>query len=258
MTSDPKAPGADAVYLDLEELYNDALKHESYYARIKVLTEKGKEMATVELPYLKEYMQIVNIKGRTIQPDGTIIPLSGKPDDLLSEKVGDEQIKRKVFTMPSVEVGSILEYRYTISYCGQEGGCFIDPPTWEIQKPHFVHKARFEFTPIPSLSPSHATESFTGFYSVVNRYGRIAVGIVYSKNLPPGAAVKAGATAYMLDLTDIPALPEEEWMPPLESLRYKVDFNYSYIHDSKQFWPDEGKLWSNGCGQVCRAIEGNS
>ena len=53
MTADPKAPGADAVYLNIEEIANDPMHYQSYYARIKVLTEKGKELATVEVPYLK-------------------------------------------------------------------------------------------------------------------------------------------------------------------------------------------------------------
>ena len=42
MTSDPKAPGAAAVYLDIEEIANDPLHYRSTYCRIKVLTEKGK------------------------------------------------------------------------------------------------------------------------------------------------------------------------------------------------------------------------
>ncbi len=135
MTSDPKAPGADAVYLDLEETDNNPLAIESHYARIKVLTEKGKEMATVELPYLNRYAKVTGIKGRTIHADGTVVPLNVKPEDLTIAKAGDEQFNRKVFTLPSVEVGSILEYRYDISNCDQKtGGCYLEPPTWEVQK----------------------------------------------------------------------------------------------------------------------------
>ena len=40
MTADPKAPGTDAVYLDIEEIANDPMHYQSYSARIKVLTEK--------------------------------------------------------------------------------------------------------------------------------------------------------------------------------------------------------------------------
>ena len=51
MTSDPQAPGAAAVYLNIQEVTDDPLHYRSYYARIKVLQEKGKELATVEIPY---------------------------------------------------------------------------------------------------------------------------------------------------------------------------------------------------------------
>ena len=102
MTSDPKAPGADAVYLDIEEIANDPMHYQSTYARIKVLTEKGKELATVELPYLKGSFKVADIKGRTIHPDGTVIPLTVKPEDLMVAKTGETQIGKKVFSLPSV------------------------------------------------------------------------------------------------------------------------------------------------------------
>ena len=53
MTSDPLAPGAAAVYLNVDEIANDPIHFHSVYERIKVLTEKGKELATVEVPYFK-------------------------------------------------------------------------------------------------------------------------------------------------------------------------------------------------------------
>ena len=48
MTAEPKAPGAGAIYLLREQVTDDAMHFESYHARIKVLTEKGKER-TAEL-----------------------------------------------------------------------------------------------------------------------------------------------------------------------------------------------------------------
>lgn len=50
MTSDPKAPGASAVYLYREDDTDNRNHFRSVYARIKVLTEKGKDWATVEVP----------------------------------------------------------------------------------------------------------------------------------------------------------------------------------------------------------------
>src|SRR5271155_5116498 len=99
MTSDPKAPGAAAVYLN-REIRNDNQSHFiGEYARIKVLTEQGKEWATVEIPYhpatvvdgaSRHLHEAVAgdalkpiIEARTIHPDGTIVPLTGKAEDLL-------------------------------------------------------------------------------------------------------------------------------------------------------------------------------
>ena len=132
MTADPKAPGADAVYLYREEIANDPMHYQSFYARIKVLTEKGKELATVELPYLKGDFKITDIKGRTIHADGTVIPLAVKPEDLLvCEEAATCKSDKKVFTLPSVEVGSILEYRYDLRYDDN----MYSSPHWEIQQP---------------------------------------------------------------------------------------------------------------------------
>ena len=50
MTSDPTAPGAPAVYLFRQETSDDYLHKLSLYARIKILTEKGREYGDVELP----------------------------------------------------------------------------------------------------------------------------------------------------------------------------------------------------------------
>jgi len=45
------------------------------------------------------------------------------------------------------------------------------------------------------------------------------------------------------DVTDVPPIPDEEWMPP-SSFLYKVNFYYSFAHDAADYWLSEGKLWS--------------
>ena len=83
MTSDPKAPGAAAVYRNYEESTDDNINFERISVRIKVLTEKGKELATVNAGYLKKVFTISDIKGRTIHSDGSSYPLEVKPETLL-------------------------------------------------------------------------------------------------------------------------------------------------------------------------------
>ena len=240
MTSDPKAPGAAAVYLDIEEIANDPMHYESYYARIKVLTEKGKELATVEIPYLKGNKRVSDIKGRTIHSDGTVIPLTVKPEDLLSEKSGEKQFGRVVFTLPSVEVGSILEYRYELHYDDNE----YSSPLWEIQRPYFVHSAHYQFTPFKAFMPNGTPDTSTSMH-LEDEHGRVINSLVWWNRLPPGVTMKTSMNgSYSVDVTDIPPIPDEEWMPPIQGFLYRVFFYYMAASTPNEFWTNQGKLWS--------------
>ena len=243
MTADPKAPGAAAVYLNVEEVANDPIHFQSVYVRIKVLQEKGKELATVHLPYWHGNFKIDDIKARTIHADGTVIPLVGKPEDLLLSKTlsgnGDQlQINSKVFTLPSVEVGSILEYRYQLRYDDSH----VSSPTWEIQRPYFVHQARYAFTPFKAFLPG--SQNATSMY-LTDAHGNAVNALIWYKVLPAGVDMKADAAGvFHLDVTDIPAAPDEEFMPPIDSLLYQVKFYYKNARDTTDFWVSEAKRWS--------------
>jgi transglutaminase-like putative cysteine protease len=242
MTADPKAPGAAAVYLNIEESTNDPFHDMSFYARIKVLTEKGKELASVEIPYLDSGYEITDIQARTIHADGTVVPLVGKPADLLISKTaikyGDLEVNEKVFTLPSVEVGSILEYRYQVRYSEH----VVSSPTWNIQKPYFVHKAHYTFTPWKAFMRDSADS--TGSYLLDARRRPLNM-LLWWTQLPPGTELKRdGFGRFSLDLTDIPPEPQEQWMPPIRSLLYRVLFYYKYASNNQEFWAGETKLWS--------------
>jgi hypothetical protein len=49
---------------------------------------------------------------------------------------------------------------------------------------------------------------------------------------------------YILDLTDIPPVPQEPFSPPLEEKIYQVDFYYTYTLIQKDFWSKEMQLWT--------------
>jgi hypothetical protein len=243
MTADPKAPGAAAVYLNFEEIDNDPMHYQSFYARIKVLQEKGKELATVEVPHVHGDSQITDIKGRTIHSDGTVIPLEGKPEDLLSAKLTarDEkiqQVNRAVFTLPNVEVGSILEYRYTYRYDDNH----YSSPFWEIQRPYFVHKAHYAFTPFKAFLPGNGLSSSS---YLIDANGNSINSLIWWPILPQGVQIKTNiAGTYSVDIADVPPIPEEEWTPPIQSFLYKVLFYYMSAFDSKDFWESSAKRWS--------------
>ncbi len=84
----------------------------------------------IEIPYQAGSYNIRGITGRTIHSDGTVIPFTGKPYDKLLVKEGKERVMAKVFSMPDVQVGSIVEYRWILGY--DDG--IRRSPSWQIQQ----------------------------------------------------------------------------------------------------------------------------
>jgi hypothetical protein len=240
MTADPKAPGAAAVYLNIEQTTDDQLHFMSHHARIKVLTEKGKEAATVDVPYPRGNFKVTDIKARTIHSDGSVVPLNGKPENLLIVKTGEHQFGAKVFNLPSVEVGSILEYSYQIHYDDSH----VSSPKWELQNRWFVHKAHYAFKPLAMYTESSLRLGGATDFAL-DKNGKAATFLLWNTILPTGAAIKTDNFGhYLLDVTDVPPIPDEEWMPPIKSVLYHVYFYYKDANDSAGFWQAEAKLWS--------------
>ncbi len=232
MTSDPKVPGAAAIYLYREETVDDNLHYRSYHERIKVLTEKGKELATVGIPYPKgSKFSITDVKGRTIHPDGTIVPLDVKPADLLMAANAEKgaQFNKIVFTLPSVEVGSILEYRWELRYDDH----MFTTPDWDVQTKYYVRKAHYSFLP------------YRFNYRLQSSNGETADKLLYTSMLPAGSKVVEEASGrYTLDVSDIPPIPNEEYMPPIGAYLQHVVFYYTGFTSKDDFWKTSGGRWS--------------
>jgi len=90
----------------------------SVYVRIKILTEAGRRYADVELPYdrARARLNIDSISGRTVHSDGTVIPFEGKTFQKTIEKGKGTKLLVKAFTLPDVQPGIIVDYRYGLCY----------------------------------------------------------------------------------------------------------------------------------------------
>ena len=242
MTVEPAAPNAAAIYLFRDERDDDKFHMQSLYVRLKILTEDGKKYADVELGYEQSRsFSIRAIEGRTIHSDGTVIPFAGGPYDKMVGKTKTVTYKAKVFTLPDVQVGSILEYRYSLAY---EDHTLV-APQWYIQQPLYVRKAHYEFVP--------SDFGVNGEHGGVAQNAQDAVS--YTPVLPKGFEVVSSLTAtervgrqaktYSLEVEKIDALPDENHMPPIRSFSYRVLFYYTAAKSADEFWKMEGKYWSH-------------
>lgn len=276
MTAEPKAPGADAVFLNVEETTNDTLHVYDVYERIKILTEKERELKNVDISYhvgefgatdvkpqylgmygeaengpsnpvrrqngstvaAPSVLKVVAVKARTIHSDGTIFPLTVKPEYLLRTKSSDGRLQHLSFTLPSVEVGSIVEYLYTIQYDDKH----FSSPSWQIQHPYFNRKAHYRFTPFKEFLKDE--QGATNRY-LVDAQGKTVSTLIWWPVLPAGAAVRSDPLGVLsLDLSDIPPAPSEDWMPPVNVASYHVNFYYLAALNRADFWTDQQRLWS--------------
>ena len=223
MTSVPEAPGAPAVILYRQVDRDDSAKtgNEQDYVRIKILTEEGRKYADVEIPYFREQGNIVALRARTIRPDGSIAMFEGKAYDKTIAKARNVKYLAKTFTLPDVQVGSIIEYRYTEDMVEN----YVYNSHWILSDELFTKQAKF------SLRPN---KDFALRWS-------------WPIGLPPGVQPpkqEPSTKLVRMDASNIPAFQIEDYMPPANELKYRVTFEYSEStaeSDPAKFWKQEGK-----------------
>jgi hypothetical protein len=224
MTSEPKALGAPAIYLYRQVDRDDSnarIPTERVYARIKILAEEGRKYADIEIPFLKGQESIHSIEARTIRPDGTIAGFDGKVYDRIIVKAKGIKYIAKTFTMSDVQVGSIIEYRYVDDL--KEG--YVFDSHWILSQGLFTKHAKF------SLKP----------------YGEFALRWSWPTGLPQGTNPprQDPDNVVRLETSDVPAFEEEDFMPPENELKFRVDFVYtpdsSLEKDPDKFWKHIGK-----------------
>jgi len=225
MTSEPKAPGAPAILLVRQVDRDDRglTAHEDDYFRIKILTEEGRKYADIEIPFFKNEGRVVNIHARTIRPDGSIVDFGGKVFDKSIVKARGVRYMAKTFTMTDVQVGCILEYYYTIDLAEY----FIFSSHWILSNELFTKNGKFSLKPYTS------------------DYDRWNIRWTWH-NLPPGTALPAEAPNHVvnLEVSNVPAFQTEDYMPPENELKSRVDFIYSqdpFETDPAKYWKKRGK-----------------
>jgi transglutaminase-like putative cysteine protease len=221
MTSVAEAPGAPAVILYRQVDRDDSARtgNQYNYVRIKILTEEGRKYGDVEIPFFKEQGTIHGLKARTIRPDGTIANFEGKAFDKTIVKAKGLKYLAKTFTLPDVQVGSVIEYHYT--YNLQEG--LIYDSHWILSDELFTKHAKFS----------------------LKAYPQFALRWSWPAGLPAGTSPPKDERGMIrMETQNVPAFQFEDYMPPENELKMRVDFTYSengVESEPEKFWKKEGK-----------------
>jgi hypothetical protein len=223
MTSVPEAPGAPAVilYRQVDRDDNSRTGNEYNYVRIKILTEEGRKHADVEIPYFRDQSTISSVRARTVRPDGTVANFEGKAYDKTIAKAKGVKYLAKTFTLPDVQVGSIIEYHYT--YNLQEN--YVYDSNWILSDELFTRHAKFSLRP-------NAHFALRWSWPI-----GLPVGTEPPKQEPSTKILR-------MESQNIPAFQVEDYMPPQNQLKFRVNFHYSdeeFQTDADKFWKEHGK-----------------
>ncbi|ABF39545.1 hypothetical protein Acid345_0540 [Candidatus Koribacter versatilis Ellin345] len=230
MKDNPAQPGAKAMILYRAIERDDRMGSQAEYAQIKIFTQEGKDYGDVVLDFDRGAYTVESIKGRTIHPDGTVIPFNGKAYEKVIAEGQGFKVHRKAFTMPDVTPGSVLEYKYVVRWEASDPAThqyyYFPRSEWEVSKELYQQSAHFVFKPL----------TMDGLYWSLR-----------SNRLPPDAKFNHEQLTdkVTLDLVNVPGVEKEEFMPPSSETKARVLFFYSDTHipEPDQYWKDHGKKW---------------
>jgi Domain of Unknown Function with PDB structure (DUF3857)/Transglutaminase-like superfamily len=216
LKDNPANPGSAAMILERRVSTDDENRAQTEWVRIKILTEEGRDYADVEIPYLAKSTTIEDIRGRTVRSDGTVITFSGTVFDKTVLKYKRFRYEMKTFTLPGVEVGSIIEYAYTMRWKDKlpdyvrnpsrysfQDGWTIPDTTWTIEQTLFTRHGVF------SIRPVHGGQL---------AYARVRLPGVKPAQQPDGSM--------RLEVNNVAAIEKEADMPPESQLNSRVHFYY--------------------------------
>ena len=232
LKDNPKQPGADAMIL-YRELVDDASKASSSgdtveeYVRIKIFTQAGAKYGHIEIQFSKAYQNVVYVAGRTIKPDGPIEKFDGQVLETTVEKAGGLKVLAKTFTLPDVQPGCIVEYKYQLQ--GQPG--WVHSHEWIVARPMYTREAHFTYIPDTGYD--------NGLHPMYSTY-----------LLPADAVLKQQVNGtFLMVVHDVPGVVPESLMPPERPIEARVNFFYqdpdapAPSDPSDRYWNHYGKKW---------------
>jgi transglutaminase-like putative cysteine protease len=219
---------ADAAILFREGTLNDDENDGTslrLYIRIKIFNDRGRRFADIQLPYKVELGKITDVQARTIRADGSVIEVESRDIfDKLIFKHSEGTHRAKVFSMPAVESGTIIEYRYRQTY--PKGFRYF---LFELQSELFIKQLNYRIVP-PILSKSDVrwvtfnVQDEKRFQPVWDGAFNIkAENITPFKReplMPPELAVKMWAWLYYSD--ELEMKPEKYWREYAERMHYRA------------------------------------
>ena len=231
LKDNPAEKGSKAMILYRSIERDDAMGSQIEYVRVKIFTEEGKSYGDVVLPpFDRAQFNVESVHGRTIHPDGTIVPFNGQVFEKVVAQGRGFKYRAKAFTMPDVTPGSILDYRYVLRWEASDPATrmyyYFPRSEWQVSQEMYQRAAHFKFKPL----------SHEGLFWTLR-----AVGLPQDSKIGQDKLTDS----VTLETVNLPGLEKEEYMPPDSEVTARVLFFYddARIPAPDEYWKNFGKKW---------------
>ncbi len=228
-----KDTDVEGIFWDVRVAHNLLHKVEvQNYIRLKVFTERGKEIAGKVVIACLPGVNVEGIEGRTIKPDGSVVEI--KKDAIIEQtlaSIRDIKVKANSFAFPAVEPGAILEYRW------KEIQPFQMYSRYYIQRNIPIQTLSYHIEPPLKTDPNSLLAMLTATF-----------------NWPQIQVAKERDGSFGFQIQNVPAFREEPQMPPLDSVRpfLLVFYQYKTPDDPAIYWKNIGKTRYAGTTKIIK------
>lgn len=225
------------------------------HKRIKILSEGGYDLATVNISFQKKasdrrYTQkIKDIEAQTffLGEDGSIKKIRLNKKSIFEQDVDGKWFEKR-FTLPKLQPGVIIEYKYKII---SKHPTFL--PTWEFQEGEPTAWSEYRVKIPGALEYLFMFQGYQPFHIRDNTPFKHSMGVEYDDTLVAKyglskkrrVVLNSTGLSYRFAMKDIPALRDEPYVTTLEDYTAKLSFQLSkYIfseedeHDVLGSWSD--------------------
>jgi len=222
-------PGLPALILEYEVRTHNTKSAATTYKRIKIFREEGKKLADVEIRYFEKFTRVEEIRAHVTSPSGKSEDFNGAIYDKEVVRLRKFRFNAKTFTLPNVDVGSVIEYSYRLHSHSDIPDVIKNPgryliteaiaypaAEWDIQQDTAVRHGLFTLHPIKGARTA-----------------------TFSHDLPKDAVKRTLPDGTVeLEVNYISAFQKEEYSPPEENLKIRADVFYTLgmYGDPSFFW----------------------
>jgi hypothetical protein len=188
----------------------------SYHLRAKILSDEGRTLGNVEIPFNTRSGQLKQWWGRVLCPGGSDTVL--REDQLQGHtevRTSSREYRVLKGILPGVAVGCVIDYGYVFWDSGVS-----DRTRLSLQRAWPVQLLRYKWIPNPASARSFRSTRTEGLSIDVQKSDR----------------------SYIITGRDLPPVPAEPWMPSDDAVRGMATFYYLDAKvDVRDYWNSEAK-----------------